>query len=126
MSSIDIRSYAILSALIDQPRHGYAMLKQIAILFPTSKRPAVATMYAALERLEADGLVRVVSEEIVDGRARRTFALTDHGRDGLRAEAERMAAAAAIVKKKLAANARTNSRPTRPAHPANPATGARS
>jgi DNA-binding PadR family transcriptional regulator len=104
MNYVDVRSYAILSSLIDQPRHGYAMLKQMEALFPSSKLPAVATMYAALERLELEGLVEVVSEEIVDGRARRTFALTDAGRSGLAAEAERMAAAASIVKKKLAAS----------------------
>jgi DNA-binding PadR family transcriptional regulator len=111
MNSVDTRSYAILSSLIDQPRHGYAILKQMEVLFPLTKRPAVATMYAALERLESEGLVEIAAEEIVDGRARRTFALTDTGRSGLEAEAERMADAARVVKKQLAASSRSTLKP---------------
>ncbi len=111
MNTVDSRSYAILSSLIDQPRHGYAILKQIEVLFPLAKRPAVATMYAALERLESEGLVEIDSEEIVDGRARRTFALTDRGRSGLEAEADRMFEAAKVVKRKLAESSLLSGQP---------------
>jgi DNA-binding PadR family transcriptional regulator len=41
--------------------------------------------------------VRPVSEEIVNGRARRSYGLTDSGAAALRAEANRMAAAARLV-----------------------------
>lgn len=104
MNLVDARSYAILASLVDQPRHGYAILKRIEVLFPLAKRPAVATMYATLERLESEGMVEIASEEIVDGRARRTFALTESGRAGLGAEAERMAAVAGVIKRQLAAS----------------------
>lgn len=116
MNLVDARSFAILSALIDQPRHGYAILKQIEVLFPEAKRPAVATMYATLEKLESKGLVEIASEEIVDGRARRTFSLTDTGRTGLEAEVERMSNAALVIKRKLdeaSAPTRKSRRPTK-------------
>jgi DNA-binding PadR family transcriptional regulator len=41
--------------------------------------------------------VQVVNEEIVNGRARRYYALTDGGRAALVAEAQRMADAAQVV-----------------------------
>lgn len=113
MNDVDARSYAILAALIDQPRHGYAILKQIETLFPTVKRPAVATLYATLDRLAAEGFVEIFSEEIVDGRARRVFALTKIGREGLRAEAERMADAARVVKRQLVASSQRSEPPRR-------------
>lgn len=111
MNTVDSRSFAILSALVDQPRHGYSILKQMEALFPAARRPAIATMYAALERLSSEGLVKIVSEEIVDGRARRTFALTPSGRSGLQAEAERMASDASTVRKQLAASANSMAKP---------------
>jgi PadR family transcriptional regulator, regulatory protein PadR len=124
MNSVDTRSYAILASLVDQPRHGYAILKRIEELFPLAKRPAVATMYATLERLESEGLVEIASEEIVDGRARRTFALTDSGRLGLAAEAERMANAAGVIKEQLAASSISAGKPRRkPERIANAAKG---
>jgi PadR family transcriptional regulator, regulatory protein PadR len=102
MRSLDPRSYLICSALLDKPRHGYAILKQIEVLFPPNSRPAVATLYAALERLTEDGLVEVFSEEIVDGRARRSFTLTADGLAALGEEAARMAESAAVVQRELA------------------------
>jgi DNA-binding PadR family transcriptional regulator len=60
-------------------------------------RLAAGTLYAALDRLTDGGLVEVCGEEIVDGRARRYYRLTDRGRQALRAEAERMVKAARMV-----------------------------
>lgn len=107
MPSIDARSYSILSSLIDKPRHGYAILKQMEVLFPSAKRPAVATLYATLDRLEAEKLVAIFSEEIVDGRARRTFTLTDAGHAGVMTETIRMAEAVTVVQAQLDSAKRT-------------------
>jgi predicted ArsR family transcriptional regulator len=60
-------------------------------------RLATGTLYTALDRLTAEGLVELVSEETVNGRARRTYGLTTDGSAALRAEARRMAQAAALV-----------------------------
>jgi hypothetical protein len=60
-------------------------------------RLATGTLYTALDRLTAEGYVELVSEEIVNGRARRSYGLTPPGAGALRAEAERMAAATSLV-----------------------------
>jgi DNA-binding PadR family transcriptional regulator len=60
-------------------------------------RLATGTLYTALDRLTAEGHVRLVSEETVAGRVRRTYGLTEDGSAALRAEAVRMAEAARLV-----------------------------
>ena len=60
-------------------------------------RLATGTLYTALDRLTAEGHVELVREEIVHGRARRSYGLTPSGADALRAEAVRMAEAARLV-----------------------------
>jgi len=90
-------TYFILAALRDQPRHGYAITKRAEELSDGRVRVAAGTLYAALDRLAATGLVRVVQEEVVNGRARRYYALTEDGDSALRAEAQRLAAAARVV-----------------------------
>jgi PadR family transcriptional regulator, regulatory protein PadR len=90
-------SYFILAALLDGPLHGYVVIKQVDDMSGGRVRLAVGTLYAALDRLAAEGLVHVVGEEVVNGRARRYFGLTDQGTVAVQAEAARMAAAAALV-----------------------------
>jgi DNA-binding PadR family transcriptional regulator len=64
--------------------------------------PRTGTLYGALDRLLADGLIQVEREEVVGGRARRIFALAPAGRERLEAEAERLAATAREVRRRLA------------------------
>jgi DNA-binding PadR family transcriptional regulator len=90
-------SYFILACLLDGPLHGYAIIRKAAELSGGRVRLATGTLYTALDRLAAEGHVRLVSEEIVNGRARRSYGLTDSGAAALRAEATRMAQAARIV-----------------------------
>jgi len=90
-------TYFILAALQDQPRHGYAIMARAEELSGGVVKLATGTLYAALDRLTGEGYVRAVREEIVNGRARRYYALTDAGRAALVAEAERMAEAAKVV-----------------------------
>ncbi|WP_433519678.1 PadR family transcriptional regulator [Nonomuraea sp. CA-143628] len=49
-----------------------------------------ATPCAAFDRLQEEGLIAEDREEIVDGRVRRYYRLTDDGATRLAAEAERM------------------------------------
>jgi PadR family transcriptional regulator PadR len=49
-------------------------------------RLRAGTLYAALDRLVAEGLVVASGEEVVDGRLRRYYRLTDEGRRVLTAE----------------------------------------
>jgi PadR family transcriptional regulator, regulatory protein PadR len=90
-------TYFLLASLLDGPLHGYAIIQRAAELSDGRVRMATGTLYTALDRLTAEGYVRLVSEEIVNGRARRSYGLTESGSAALRAEATRMAAAAQLV-----------------------------
>lgn len=90
-------TYFVLAGLLDGPLHGYAIIQRAAELSGNRVRLATGTLYTALDRLAAEGYVRLVSEEIVNGRARRSYGLTDDGAAALRAEAARMELAAQVV-----------------------------
>jgi DNA-binding PadR family transcriptional regulator len=90
-------TYFVLASLLAGPLHGYAIIKRAEQLSGGRVRLATGTLYTALDRLTADGHVRLVSEETVGGRTRRTYGLTRDGAAALRAEARRMAEAARIV-----------------------------
>ncbi|MFE7491364.1 PadR family transcriptional regulator [Kitasatospora sp. NPDC057541] len=93
----------VMTALADEPRHGYAVAQEIKAM--TGGRVALRTgaLYGALDRLLADGLIEIHREEIVDGRARRIFALAPAGRERLAAEAERLAGTAREARRRLSA-----------------------
>ncbi len=57
----------------------------------------VATLYRAIDRLQEGGLVAPDREEIVDGRARRYYRITDKGTEAVAEEARRLQAAAELV-----------------------------
>ncbi|HEY2791359.1 MAG TPA: PadR family transcriptional regulator [Micromonosporaceae bacterium] len=90
-------TYFVLAALLGGPLHGYAIIKQAEHASDGRVRLAAGTLYSALDRLTTEGYVHLVSEEIVNGRARRTYGLTEAGAAALRAEASRLAQAASVV-----------------------------
>ena len=94
-------TYFVLASLLEGPLHGYAIIQKAVELSDGRVRLVTGTLYAALDRLSADGLVRLVSEEIVNGRVRRSYGLTDAGASALRAEAARMVQAAQVVTSQL-------------------------
>jgi DNA-binding PadR family transcriptional regulator len=83
-------TFLILTALAGEPMHGYGLIAEVARLSDgrISLRPG--TLYGALDRLVDAGLVGVDHEEIVDGRLRRYYRLTEPGGELLAAETERM------------------------------------
>ncbi|WP_441250777.1 PadR family transcriptional regulator [Kitasatospora sp. McL0602] len=91
----------LLTALADAPRHGYALIQEIAAISGGRVRMRTGTLYGALDRLLQQGLIRVESEEVVDGRARRTYALAEDGRTALAAEADRLRAVVAEADRRL-------------------------
>ncbi|MCI3934814.1 PadR family transcriptional regulator [Streptomyces sp. AN091965] len=93
----------LLTALANAPRHGYAIAQEVKAITDGRVVPRTGALYGALDRLLNEGLIEVEREEVVGGRARRTFALTDRGRERLAAEAERLAATAQEVRRRLAA-----------------------
>ena len=94
-------TFVILSSLADGDRHGYAIMAVAAEISHGAIELQAGTLYAALDRLRADGLVRVAGEEIVGGRLRRSFALTDNGRARLAEEARRRLDGARTALKRL-------------------------
>lgn len=93
----------LLIALADAPRHGYGIIQEVLSISGGRIRLRTGTLYGALDRLLQQGLIRVDSEEVVDGRARRTYCLTEPGRDLLTAEVSRLHATAAEAERRLAA-----------------------
>ncbi len=79
----------MLTALADQPRHGYGVIREVERLSDGKVRLRAGTLYAALDRLCDEGLVEVANEEIVDGRFRRYYRLTESGSAMLSSESRR-------------------------------------
>ncbi|MFI9557111.1 PadR family transcriptional regulator [Nonomuraea endophytica] len=91
------QTYFVLAALLDGPLHGHAILKRVVELSQDRVKLAVGTLYGALDRLTGSGVIMVEKEEIVNGRKRRYFRITDDGRRLVEEEALRMQQAAAVV-----------------------------
>lgn len=96
-------AFFVLTALADQPRHGYGILREVEELSDGEVQLRVGTLYGVLDRLTADGLIVLDREEVQQGRLRRYYRLTDEGVAALDAEAERMAAGAGAAKRRIAA-----------------------
>ena len=94
-------TFWILTALAAGRRHGYALLRETEQLSEGRMQLKVPTLYAALERMTVEGLVEVDGQEIVEGRARRYFRLTDDGAASLAAEVGRLEANAAKARQRL-------------------------
>jgi DNA-binding PadR family transcriptional regulator len=93
----------LLTALANESRHGYAIAQEVKTITDGRVAPRTGALYGALDRLLAESLIQVEREEVVDGRARRIFALTSTGRERLEVEAESLAATAREVRRRLAA-----------------------
>jgi DNA-binding PadR family transcriptional regulator len=96
-------TFLILTALADQPRHGYGVIQEVAALSTDRVTLLPGTLYAALDRLAAQGLVVRDREEITDGRLRRYYRLTTDGLAVLRAETARLRALATVAEHRLRA-----------------------
>jgi DNA-binding PadR family transcriptional regulator len=83
-------TFWILTALAAEPRHGYGVIQEAGALSGGRVVLQAGTLYAALDRLAAEGLVEVDREELVDGRTRRYYRLTHRGATALSAETERL------------------------------------
>ncbi|WP_097258198.1 PadR family transcriptional regulator [Streptomyces sp. Ag109_G2-15] len=95
-------AFFVLTALADQPRHGYGILREVEELSDGEVQLRVGTLYGVLDRLTADGLIVLDREEVQQGRLRRYYRLTEDGVAALDAEAERMAAGAGAAKRRIA------------------------
>ncbi|WP_037676654.1 PadR family transcriptional regulator [Streptomyces griseus] len=101
-------AFFVLTALADQPRHGYGILREVEELSDGAVQLRVGTLYGVLDRLTADELIVLDREEVQQGRLRRYYRLTEEGTEALAAEAERMAAGAGAAKRRIAEGRRAS------------------
>lgn len=94
-------TFLILTVLADETRHGYAIAQEVAALSSGRVVLRTGTLYAALDRLLALGLIAVAREEVVEGRHRRYYALSDAGAESLTDEAERLRRNATEARRRL-------------------------
>jgi DNA-binding PadR family transcriptional regulator len=93
MSPITTLSHAILLAIADEDRHGYAILKEVERQSEGRLRPGTGTLYAALQRLGEGGLIVEAPESAEPGgdARRRYYRLTAEGRMVAQEETRRLA-----------------------------------
>ncbi|MFB9927646.1 PadR family transcriptional regulator [Amycolatopsis halotolerans] len=82
-------TFLVLTALAAQPQHGYGVLRDVESISGGQVTLRAGTLYAALDRLSAEGWVEVDREEVVDSRLRRYYRLTEPGAARLAAEVRR-------------------------------------
>lgn len=79
----------ILTSLADQPRHGYALIKDIESLSGGRVRMSTGTLFGALRRLLEDGWIERFEQEDT-ARQKQAYRLTAAGRKQLQTELDRM------------------------------------
>lgn len=82
--------FHILLALADGPAHGYAVMQDVEQETDGAIRLGPGTLYGAIRRLRADGLIEETREEAGAEEGRRYYRLTPLGRSALRREAARL------------------------------------
>jgi len=95
-------TFLILAAVAPGPLHGYAILREVERLSGGRVRLRAGTLYAAVDRLVEHGQLADAGDEVVDGRLRRYYALTDDGASRLAAEADVLVANATAARDQLA------------------------
>ena len=94
-------TFLLLTALAEGPQHGYGIMIDVERISGGRVKLRPGTLYAALDRVVAEGLVEADREEVVDGRLRRYYRLTPPGGDRLAAEVERLQHNAAVAAQRL-------------------------
>jgi DNA-binding PadR family transcriptional regulator len=85
-------SFLILTALAGGTQHGYGIVTDVEQISDGRVKLKAGTLYTALDRLAAEGLIEFDREEIVDNRLRRYYRITRAGAQRLAEEADRLCA----------------------------------
>lgn len=85
-------TFYILLSLAPGPKHGYAIMKDVKTLSENRVVLSTGTLYGAIKRLLDQGWILRVDEpaEEGNGRERKAYLLTRHGRRILEAETARL------------------------------------
>ena len=94
-------SYHVMLAIADRPLHGYGIIKEVAARTDGSMELEAGTLYAAIKRMNDEGLLQDAPAPQQGGDSRRRYyRLTDFGREVLEAECERLASLLAVARAK--------------------------
>jgi len=93
----------ILTSLAEQPRHGYALLKDVEALSGSRIRLSTGTLYGAIHRLLKDGWIEPWEQDDVS-REKQAYRLTTSGRSRLQAELERLEHITGVASARLRAS----------------------
>jgi DNA-binding PadR family transcriptional regulator len=99
-------TFLVLAALADEPLYGYGIIQAVAEMSGGRVQMRAGTLYPALDRLSADGLIELAYEEVVESRLRRYYRLTETGVERLSADIERQRHNAETAAARLAARAK--------------------
>jgi DNA-binding PadR family transcriptional regulator len=80
--------FHVLLSLVDEDKHGYAIMKEVADRTGGRVQLSTGTLYGIIKRLLADGWIRESAAGSTD--RRRAYRLTAFGRKVALAEAERL------------------------------------
>ncbi len=94
-------TFFILLVLAPGPRHGYAIMKETAVLSDGRVQLSTSTLYGAIKRLLDQGWIERVAAAsgVENGRERKAYQLTDIGRRILNAETARLQSLVAVAQK---------------------------
>jgi DNA-binding PadR family transcriptional regulator len=94
-------AFLILTALAEQPLHGYGMIEDVTRISDGLVKLQAGTLYTVIDRLCTEGLIEVDREEIVQSRLRRYYRITAVGATRLLRESARLARHASIASQRL-------------------------
>lgn len=96
--------FHVLAALAGEPRHGYAVAREVEELTHGRLVMGPGTLYGSLQRMTEAGLIEEAPNPGDDGQhaeRRRYYRITQTGRAALRAESERLVRTLAVVQERM-------------------------
>lgn len=96
-------AFWILTSLVGGRRHGYEIMRETDAASEGRVSLKVTTLYATLDRLEHEGLIRADGDDIVNGRARRYYRITGEGSARLADEVEVLEQSTKLARARLTA-----------------------
>lgn len=97
-------AFHVLAALAREPRHGYAVAREVEALSDGRIVMGPGTLYGSLQRMAESGLIEETPNPGDDGQhvdRRRYYRSTELGRAALRAESERLARTLALLQERM-------------------------
>jgi DNA-binding PadR family transcriptional regulator len=100
MKTLTPAVFHILLALVDQERHGYGLMLEIAQRTNQQVRMGPGTLYGTLKRMLEGSLIEECDDPDLSDERRRYYRITRQGRRAAAAEAERLQALVRMARAK--------------------------